>query len=332
MFNNLRDPRTGRRIGGDWKKSIPPLLVSAGLLAFLLTQVDRAKIWATLRQADPSLFIAALTISLAATTMLASDRWRVLLHSLGVPMGLVEVIKVEWGAAPIKFFVPLKIGEVLKVLYVNRVHGEGFERVLGTKLVDKYLVLIGLFGPMGVGAALAGIGWGVALAGGLFVGMLALLLATPLHGLAIRVASLMHKRVGLLAERVLASLAALPTSRKLYLVAHATAFNLLIVVYLGLCLASMGVRPPAADMLFYFPLIQLIALLPVTVSGIGARETAVVYFFAKYGSDAALFNAGLLMTFSNQMLMPLVGLSCVTFLVRALMKKPVAESPDAGAV
>ncbi|MCB1154071.1 hypothetical protein KDL45_10510, partial [bacterium] len=81
-----------------------------------------------------------------------------------------------------------------------------------------------------------------------------------------------------------------------------------------------------------FPLIQLIALLPVTVSGIGARETAVVYFFAEHGSDAALFNAGLLMTFSNQMLMPLVGLSCVTFLVRALMKKPVAESPDAGAV
>lgn len=284
------------------------LALSAGLITWLLSATDPQAVWDAAREADPGLLALAAVASVTVNALFAADRWRVILDRLGVHLSLSRIIRIEMGCSPIKVFLPLKSGELLKAYTVARLGGVHFERIVGSKVMDKYLILLGLAAVLAGGAALAG-QWPVAAVGA--AAFLALLLfLSPASQRPLRfLARAVHPRLELLVRRLLSAFEELPAATILYLIAHSLVYNLLIVGYLALCFLAVGVRAPAGTMAANLVLLQIAGLFPASFAGLGVREGAALVLFAGYGTPAALLAGGLCATVVDQFLFPVVGLS-----------------------
>lgn len=92
------------------------------------------------------------------------------------------------------------------------------------------------------------------------------------------------------------------------------AFSLTLLMGLGqlgvfaLALSALGASPPVASLLFWFPVCLLGAKLPVSVMGLGLRESLVVLLLRGSASPVALLGASLSFSAIEQILPGLVGL------------------------
>jgi len=87
----------------------------------------------------------------------------------------------------------------------------------------------------------------------------------------------------------------------------------LIVVTYYLIGAGLNLGVPISYFFLYVPLITFVAMLPVSVAGLGVREGGAVYFFAKVGVDAATALSMSLVWFSLTLVVS--GLGGLVFLL-----------------
>ena len=87
----------------------------------------------------------------------------------------------------------------------------------------------------------------------------------------------------------------------------------LIIVTYYLIGAGLNLGVPIAYFFLYVPLITFVAMLPVSVAGLGVREGGVVYFFARVGVDAATALTMSLVWFSLTLIVS--GLGGLAFLL-----------------
>jgi len=297
------------------------LAVSGGLVAWLLSATDPRAVWNSVRDADLALLGAAALLAVTVNALFASDRWRIILSLLGIRLPLGRIIKIEMGCSPVKVFLPLKSGELLKAYTVARLSGSHFERIVGSKVMDKYLVAVGLATVLAGGAALAG-QWAAAALGAAALALLLLLLPAAARRPLRFLARAIHPRVELLVQRLLSSFDELPTAAIVYLCAHSLVYNIFIVGYLALCFLAVGVRAPAGMMAANLVLLQVAGLFPASFSGLGVREGAALVLFAGHGSASALLAGGLCATVVDQFVFPVAGLIFFPgFLAELLRKK-----------
>ena len=281
--------------------------VSLALLAWLLAKTDPDAVWTAARDADLRLLAFAAVAAIAINALFSADRWRVILANMGASLSIRQIIRIELGCSPIKVFLPLKSGELVKAYAAARLSGQSFERILGTKVMDKYLVGVAMAAILAAGAALAA-DWPLALLGAA-TSAAALLLLRPVTWRPLRrIAARLHPRVALFVEQLLSSFDELPNSTVAFLIVHSIIYNLLVVGYLALCFAAVGVTAPLGVLLVNLVLIQLAGLLPFTFAGLGFREGAALLLFAGYGDPAALMAGGLWATVLDQFVFPVAGL------------------------
>ena len=60
--------------------------------------------------------------------------------------------------------------------------------------------------------------------------------------------------------------------------------------------------------MFYLPIIALISIIPITISGFGTREAATIFFFSNYASPENLLSVGILLSLLIVVLPSLVSL------------------------
>ena len=60
---------------------------------------------------------------------------------------------------------------------------------------------------------------------------------------------------------------------------------------------SINVTIPFLKIMFYFPIVVLISIVPITISGFGTREAATIFFFSNYAAPESLLSAGILLSF-----------------------------------
>ncbi len=283
------------------------LLVSVPLVLWLLSVTDRRAVWGSVKNADPMLLALAGFGSLAVNAVFASDRWRIILGGLGIRLSLPQVVKIEMGCSPLKVFLPFKSGELVKAYAVARLGGVHFEQIIGSKLMDKYLVAVGLTVVLIIGAMISA-QWIIAASG--FVALIILLaLLSPMARKPLWIlAGAVNPRVERLVRRLLSSFEGLQPSTILYLCIHSVSYNFLIVAYLALCFMAVGVHAPAGTMITSLVFLQLAGLFPASFSGLGVRESAAMILLAGYGAPATLLAGALCATLIDQFLFPITGL------------------------
>jgi hypothetical protein len=85
-------------------------------------------------------------------------------------------------------------------------------------------------------------------------------------------------------------------------------FDLLFIVNYWLALKAFGIEAPFLIVLAYVPIITFIAIVPITVAGLGTVQAATVFLFRDYAPEANLLALSLLLTLVMNGVRALLGL------------------------
>lgn len=260
-------------------------LLGIALLAFLLYRVDIGRLGRVLVSVHPGSLALAVLLNLPQIC-LKTYRWRRLLyHTQGIHYDQGKAILSYFGSIFIGLLTPGRLGEFVKAVHVCQDCGvslaQAFSSVLADRLFDLYaLLLVG-------GAAMLTLTEGNTEVLALIV--LALLFTLPLvlflsdttfgwlqlaglrlgHRLFATGSWLQEMRLGL---RQLTRLRLLATMG-LTVLAHVTFFCQCYLLALAL-----GLRVGFVQVSFAVALGSLVTLLPVSISGLGTREAAIVAY------------------------------------------------------
>jgi uncharacterized membrane protein YbhN (UPF0104 family) len=143
------------------------VLVSAGLVFWLLSRVDREQVVTLWQHSSKGYLWLAMALT-TLTPVLGTLRWLGVLRAQGgVRLPFTVAIRAVLMANVLNSFLPSKGGDVVKAAYLRQ-HGGltlGFGSVVLERLID--LLVLGFLGF--VGYLFSGVGWGL-LAGGVLVG------------------------------------------------------------------------------------------------------------------------------------------------------------------
>jgi uncharacterized protein (TIRG00374 family) len=229
--------------------------------------------------------------------LISTVRWRLLLHAEGIHLSLTRLALVYFQGAFFNLFLPTLIGgDVVRGVSIYRLTG-GHPASLASILVDRLTGFAALLGIALVALAassaqipdpqVAGMVLGMAV---LFVGLVGILMNARLKHCVTRALRLVGlDRFEVKIEALVDAVHRYRTHRRALVqaLAYSVLLQALIIVTYALVGRGMGVPVPIAYFFLYVPLITVLAMLPVSVAGLGVREGSVVYFFGRLGVDPA---------------------------------------------
>lgn len=238
--------------------------------------------------------VAAMLLNLAMLAFKV-QRWRVLLAASGVGYSFANAWTAFNAAAYIGLLTPGRVGDVLRVKYLVRDAGvsnaDGLASVVSDRIWDVYVLLAFVaFGVARFSAELAGDLASLTWAAMVLMALLPLLLLVP--GISDRALDALWKRVGSrlgepsAMQRFLHSLRV--QLKRGFVVALPLTLVSFGVVYLQgwLVALAMGIDLAFIDVVALLALASLLALLPVSVSGVGVRELLFAVIFPVLGFEA----------------------------------------------
>jgi uncharacterized protein (TIRG00374 family) len=284
---------------GEGKRSRRQLLlkivVSAGLMAFLLYKISLPELAAAVRGLDRRLLLAAVS-AFFLSNILGALQWYSLLSADGVGLGFVRAFRFYFVGLFFNNFLPANIGgDAVKVWDVSR-YGGGVYQVIAVTLLDR---IIGIFCLclLATLSALYLMSRGPLLPYGWYLVIFAGCMA-PALGLYF------FKPLGRLVRAVVARIRPLSIdTRMAAILDHLSAFKArkaLIVRLIGLSLVIQALRVSThilvgaalglpmdtivlCQFFVFIPLLSLAMIPPVTINGLGVREGLGILLFAAAG-------------------------------------------------
>lgn len=291
------------------------LLVSGGLLYWLLSRVDRGQLWNNIHQASPLWLAVALALYFVMI-LVSAWRWKQLLDAQAVPATFLHLVSSYLVATFFNNFLPSNIGgDVIRISDTAPAAGSK-TRAATIVLFDRVIGLIGLILVAALGATIATeMGdqepfdplW---LWIGLAAGTLAItvtLMKPALIGKLLTPLRIFHKewvdeRINQLLES-LEKFAAKP-SALLRCLSGSIAVQIVLVLFYAAIARAMGVPMPAVHLAVLIPMSFVVQMLPISMNGFGVREAIFGLYFTRLGlpreSGIALsfLGAALIMLFS----------------------------------
>jgi glycosyltransferase 2 family protein len=259
------------------------ICLSVGLLFYLFTLIDLDRLLDHLRTVDLRYLLVALLLLLAQIGI-SSFEWQLILRSDGVRMRLPFLIKTYMIGNFLSLFLPTSFGgdiyRVLAVRGVNRDLAKSTSSVLFDRLSGVLaLVSIGIFAYL----ALPDQPYEPVVITSYVLGLATFLLMSSDRAVEIINASKISlvKKVG----KILVSFRNYRRHpRNLALIVLLSfAFQLNIVLVNKVYTMALGLDIPLSMLLVIIPVIYLTEVLPISINGLGVRESAFGFFFVLIG-------------------------------------------------
>ncbi len=304
LLERIRGPRHG------WWRLALFAVATLGVL-FGLTRLLRIDLEATIarvRSGDPWLLAAGVAVTVFFP-ILSAFRFRRVLGALGHEVSFRRCFDSIMAAWPLGTVTPSKTGDFFKAWYLR--DEVPVPRVLGSVLAERLLdvLVLLLLATLGM-AAYAKYSFAAVTGGAFLVGIASV---AVLARVSLPVPDKWRAKL----DGLLASLRLLARSPQLLAeVSVFTAANWLAsVAQLLLFYLALDVSIPPLYAVGALPLAIFVGLLPVTLSGMGTRDSALIFLFAPYASAETTFGVGLLYGLCGYWLPALIGLA---FLRRAM--------------
>jgi uncharacterized protein (TIRG00374 family) len=270
-------------------------LAGLALLVFLIARLDLDRIYEVIRTADPWL-IGLSMLGIIPLILIKTIRWQGLLRAQAIRLATWPALLAYFGSLFIGFLTPGRLGEFIKAMHVSRdcnvPLAQAFSSVLADRLFDLYALLL-----VGSAALLS-----LALNGQevLVLVALVLVMTLPLVFFLHEVTFTWMQRVGLrfgaLGRKLFGEGGILPEVRagllQLTWARFLTAVILTVVAYgvfFGQCyLLARALNLPVGfgPVTFAVALGSLITLVPISISGLGTREAAMIAYLDSAGVQA----------------------------------------------
>jgi uncharacterized protein (TIRG00374 family) len=308
------------------------LLLTFAFIWFIYTKIDLSNLFSTIKKANYWLILLALGV-FVFNRILISLRWKVILSAYDIPATLLNVIKIIFVSMPAGFLTPGGAGTDLARGYqVSKQHGQTAD-VAGSIIIDRIIGLYSMF----------------------FVAFIAIYISPPIEymyemRMILTVSILLLTvggLVGLYILRVYGSRVNISFSKKLNaqlskLINALADFSVLKKIFMPIAIISLlvqfcrcvvfyflflslGVQLDFIYFLVLVPLVFVLLFMPISLGGLGVRETSLLFFFAQFGVASEVSVSAGLLGYGLEMLMLLVGI-----LIFLIGKKDAGQSSHAG--
>ncbi len=270
------------------------VLVSIGLISWLLSRADLGQIWHTIQTANYALLTLAFVMFFIGY-FLAARRWQILLAALGVPARLLTLVQSFSIAILFNNFLPSTIGGDAYRMYDSFRLGAGKSRAVAVVFIDRVVglsALILLAFTVSLFAAevaeqipllrlfLAGAMFGILVLSWIIFGSGGKVLmrltggSSPPMKIAHRIMGKLYYSFQLFEGRSDVLLKAVGLSLLL---------QVNVVIHCLIIARALQIEVPVVAMFIIIPLSFLIMTAPISINGIGLRESVFVFFFGLYG-------------------------------------------------
>jgi uncharacterized protein (TIRG00374 family) len=308
------------------------LIVSGGLLYWLLSRIDRGQLWDTIQRASPLWLGAGLALYLVMI-LVSAWRWQQLLDAQQVPTTFRHLTASYLVATYFNNFLPSNIGgDVIRVGDTAAAAGSK-TRAATIVLFDRGIGLIGLVFVAALGATIATeLGdtepfdptwlWVGLAAGSVAIGVT--LTHPRLIGLMLAPLRVFHREwVDERITRLLESLtkfAERPGALVRCFLGSLAVQAVLVGFYAAVAYA-MHIPVPAVHLAVLIPMSFVVQMLPLSVNGFGVREAIFGFYFARLGLPK---ESAIALSFLGAALIMLFSVSgAVVMFVRRSHKAPV---------
>lgn len=308
-------------------------VLSAVLLAAVFRQVDANDVVQVILEKSLSGWILlALLLSLASNIIGYARRWQHLLRSFGYRLQYGTLLYLNLAIDPIVSFIPLRFGEVTRVLYLRNRHGVPISTAAGTIAVDLGLNMAAL-------ACLALVGWVMlwtgSLAGGVVAGACSVVAGTAAWALVGRWYAgrfpAPESEFGSLWGKALVfirAMAVIPPRMLATLVGYSLFLQISEILCVAAIFRAYSVDVGWAELFAYVPVVTFLGRIPVAAGGIGVRESSLLVILGGMAAADKLVGAGLMYSFI-ELVIPL--LLAVPATIHFLATFPIKAAPPEGA-
>lgn len=301
---------------GKWVLLTLKILLSAALLAWALARVHPEQLWERMTSIAPAWLLLA-GAAFILSNVLGAVQWARLLHMAGARLPFRTVHSFYWVGLFFSNLLPANVGgDVVRVVDVSRSTGSR-RAAVGATLLDRLLGFVAI-------AVLALAAYPFVPSGTVSPVLLVVLGLFSLATLFLALTIYHRGLLGLL-ERRFGGVKFLDIGRRLTAVAdelhryrhHSGALARLLGLALVVQLLRIGVHILVArgmgislSPLYYLvivPILAVVVVIPVSVAGLGVRESAAVSLFGHVGLGASEAVAQQLATFFLCLAVNLVG-------------------------
>ncbi len=269
-------------------------------VALLMTVLDVGAALAAMARADPDWLAAAAALALLLTLASAVRLW-LILRAAGERRSLRRCWSAVMASMTLNAVTPSRGGDLVKAVFLtdNR-HQIGM--LIGATVLERVidvmmLSMLALFGALSLKLHTH------ALVAGLVTFGCLLVLAILRFSHAIRVGGRKLESLGRATRAAFARPAYLPA-----VLGVACLFWLTVLCLIQCLLHSVAAAVPFGALVASMPLAILIGILPLSISGIGTRDAAMVLLLKGFAAPEGVLAAGLLYTVVGFWFLALVGL------------------------
>ncbi|MBD3311250.1 MAG: flippase-like domain-containing protein [Candidatus Magasanikbacteria bacterium] len=282
-----------------------PFLITGLIIYLLFSNFD---IGQTVRiiQTGSKFFLFLSIFFIFLTTLVLALRWKIMLGLCGHKDSYNNILKKYLASVPFSKTTPSNSGDFIRAVYTKNKIGltKGSGIVFMENLLDIYvLTFFALFGSLIKG--MLGIFLII-----FFIVVLSFFLLFILNKINLSKLRLNNK----FKQKIQSFFSIFREFKKnsisfflKILILTSSAWILVIGSFVCLFIA-FGIDVPFFEVVFLQPIIIFLGLLPITVSGVGIRESAIIFFYAGYGSAASLMAVGLSYSCFSAIILPLLYL------------------------
>lgn len=268
-------------------------IVTLGLLAFLVSRINLREFWRVLGSAHLGILMVGVAMQFASI-LLSVNRWGTILANFDIRTPFLPLAKISLIGSFFNLFLPSAIGgDFFRAYYLSKREHRGMSTTLTTTILERNA---GLCALLMIGACALGF-WHVRVQrfslAHLFLGLiLAFILANValfhpwMHGRLTRLLKwLKLKDVEAKLELIYSGLNALRKNRSSVLWAILLSLGIQFVSVANVWIASRAIDldVPFHIFLAFVPLINLSIMVPLTINGIGLRESLYYLLFTQVG-------------------------------------------------
>lgn len=295
------------------------LVLGIGLLGFIISRIEIRDAVAQIRSASVDYLLLAVLFQLVAK-IIWTGRWQTVLKLNDIQRGFWELMGIVHIGLFFNNFLPSSIGgDAIRGYYASNSNA-GLAKSYGSLIIERTIGLLALALLVVVAVSYAILGGTlqssdalliVAGAGSLFlflVGM-SFLFWDGWHRLLLAIAR-PFPRVSAICSDISNSLKMFRranwTSRTLVIISS-TALQIVAVYFYLMCARSLGISTPTVLFFVIIPVAIVIAMLPISLNGLGVRETALVALLVRQGVDETQVGAFAILALAISTAFSLIG-------------------------
>ncbi len=298
----------------EFIKTSLPILVTLLLFAFLMKKVPLDQMYLAIKDANLWIICLVPLISIVNGFVISSFRWKLMLNQMDCKISFYEAFFIKAASDPIISALPLKTGEISRILYLRNIKKFPVEKSLFSIFLEYFLNMCGVsfFILMGLSLESFQIGIGAGTRAKI-----------PIFFLTVEMLKtfLDHPWITKFKHNIKQCF----DNKKIYLnypvISLTLIFCFLEIFCVFLLTKALGIYIPLFKLFVYVPMIIVISSIPISIFGLGVREGLILVFFLNNAPPETLLALGILYSFCEHIIPAVAGLCLTSLFVRKIMKK-----------